>query len=156
MEKYFVKPTSGYHFTENNIKTIEEKYGAKYVGYFCTRKSTGDWNDVPVDVFYQPNPDVSKGHSHYFGMLRQTGNVYITNAISITEHPMLGVIATDGEVVISRYRHDYRRSKDGSVFIDGGRDYTRYGWDDSSGNVVDVLPKLTEVKIVKDDLVVVC
>lgn len=155
MEKYFVKPTSGYHFSENNIKTIEEKYGAKYIGYFCTRKSNGAWNDLPVDVFYQPNPDVSKGHSHYFGMFRQIGNVYITDAISITENPMLGVIANDGEVVVSRYRHDYRRSNDGSVFIDGGRDYTKYGWDDSSGNVDAILPKLTEVKIVKDQLVVV-
>jgi hypothetical protein len=134
MEKYFTKPTKGFHFSENGLKTVQDHYGGTYVGYFCTKRPDGSWNDTPVDVFYQPNPD-------------------ITNAISVTEQPMLGVIANDGEVVVSRYRHDYRRSNDGSVFIDGGRDYTKYGWADSSGNAGGVLPRLTQVKIVEDKLV---
>lgn len=153
MEKYFIKPTKGFHFSENGLKTVQDHYGGTYVGYFCTKRPDGSWNETPVDVFYQPNPDVSKGHSHYFGVFRRDSGMYITNAISVTEQPMLGVIANDGEVLVSRYRHDYRRSNDGSVFIDGGRDYTKYGWADSSGNAGGVLPKLTQVKIVEDKLV---
>jgi len=153
MEKYFIKPTEGFHFSKNGLKMVQEHYGGTYVGYFCTKRRDGSWNDTPVDVFYQPNPDVSKGHSHYFGVFRRDVGVYITNAISVTEQPMLGVVANDGEVVVSRYRHDYRRSNDGSVFIDGGRDYTKYGWANSSGDVGGVLPKLTQVKIVEDKLV---
>lgn len=31
------------------------------------------------------------------------------------------------DLVWSRYTHDFRVCKCGAVFIDGGRDYTRYG-----------------------------
>ena len=124
MAELFVKiPEHGYHFNENGIKLIEEKYGAKYIGYWCTKRSTGGWNDIPVDVFYQPNPDTSKGHSHYFGMFRQNDRMWITNAESAFEDPLTGVICENGEVLISRYRHDYRTS--GDRMIDGGRDYIR-------------------------------
>lgn len=152
---YFTKPTDGYHFSCDNIKKLEEHYSGTYVGAFCTRKPSGNWNDIPVDVFYQSNPDVSKGHSHYFGVFRQDGHVYVTNAISVTEQPMMGVVADDGEIVVSRYRHDYRVSGDGSVFIDGGRDYTRYGWANSINSGDSVLPRLIRVKIEGSELVAV-
>lgn len=51
----------------------------------------------------------------------------ITNAITATETTITGIKAQNGEIIYSRYRHDYRESADGSVFIDGGRDYTRHG-----------------------------
>lgn len=153
MKKYFIKPENGFHFMKEGIKKIEETYGGKYVGYFCILQPSGNWSQMPIDVFYQPNPDLSKGHSHYFGVFMQNGKVCITNAISVTEQNILGIVAQDGEVVVSRYRHDFRRSRDGSVFIDGGRDYTRYGWSDGADFDGDVLPKLIEVKIVKDELV---
>jgi hypothetical protein len=79
----------------------------------------------------------------------------ITNAISAFEHPMLGVVADDGEVIVSGYRHDYRRSKDGTVFIDGGRDYTRYGRIGVNSDVDSVRTKLVRVKVVEDNLEVV-
>jgi hypothetical protein len=121
---------SGYHFDENGITILEEKYGAKYMGFWCTRNASGNWNDVPMDVFYQPNPDTSKGHSEYFGMFivpnfdmsRKQGSVMITNAESAFSEPMTGVICEGGEVLVSRYRHDYRTK--GDRMIDGGRDYT--------------------------------
>jgi hypothetical protein len=34
-----------------------------------------------------------------------------------------------GEIVVSLHRHDWRSCKCGKVFIDGGRDYVRYGGD---------------------------
>ena len=37
----------------------------------------------------------------------------------------MGIVADNGEVIFSRYRWDYRASEDKSVFIDGGRDYTK-------------------------------
>jgi hypothetical protein len=36
---------------------------------------------------------------------------------------MTGIICEDGEVIVSRYRHDYVQK--GDRMIDGGRDYTR-------------------------------
>lgn len=116
-------PTQGYHFNADGISKIERKYGAKYLGFWCTKSPTGTWNETPVDVFHQPNPDISKGHSEYFGMFRRGEQVWITNAESAFSEPMTGVICEDGEVLVSHYRHDCRVK--GDRMIDGGRDYTR-------------------------------
>jgi len=113
----------GYFFDEKGIKIIEDKYDAKYVGYWCTKRPSGGWNETPVDVFYVENPDRSKGHSNYFGMFIQNNSVMITNAESCFEEPIAGILCEDGEVLVSRYRHDYVE-KDGHM-IDGGRDYVR-------------------------------
>ena len=128
----FVKiPENGYWFKKDGIRKIEENYGATYMGYWCTKSPNGNWNESPVDVFYQPNPDTSLGHTNYFGMFIKTdpytgkssGNVYITEASSAFSDPIAGIHTDDGEVIVSRYRHDYVEK--GPYMIDGGRDYTR-------------------------------
>jgi hypothetical protein len=120
----FVKiPENGYWFKKDGIRKIEEKYGAKYMGFWATKNSRGYWNESPVDVFYQPNPDTSKGHTHYFGMFVRDDSVYITEASTAFSDPISGIPTDDGEVIVSRYRHDYV-TKDGRM-IDGGRDYVR-------------------------------
>lgn len=115
---------NGYHFGAGGIKKIEELKNAKYMGYWCTKRLDGkSWNERPVDVFYVENPDREKGHSNYFGMFVQNGAVYITNAESAFTEPMIGAICEDGEVIVSRYRHNYIEK--GGAMIDGGRDYVR-------------------------------
>jgi hypothetical protein len=124
MELFVNTPKDGYHLTEKQISIAEEKYGAKYMGYWCTKRlDGGSWNERPVDVFYQPNPDTSKGHSNYFGLFVQEGNLWITNAASAFEEPITGIVCEDGEVIVSRFRHDYVTK--GDRMIDGGRDYVR-------------------------------
>jgi hypothetical protein len=39
---------------------------------------------------------------------------------------ILGIESDSGEIIYSRFQHDYRESYDKSVFIDGGREYSRY------------------------------
>jgi hypothetical protein len=116
-------PKQGYHFSQGQIMVIEQKYNAKYMGPWCTKRPSGGWNETPVDVFYQPNPDTEKGHKHYFGMFFQGKTLGITDATSAFSEPMAGIICEDGEVIVSRYRHDYVQK--GDRMIDGGRDYTR-------------------------------
>lgn len=124
MTELFVKILEhGYHFNEKGVKTIEEKYGAKYMGFWCTKNPRGGWNERPVDVFYQPNPNVELGHKHYFGMFVRDDTAFICDASSAFEEPMTGVVCEDGEVLVSRYRHDYRTK--GDRMVDGGRDYVR-------------------------------
>jgi hypothetical protein len=119
----FVKiPSDGYHFAKKGIKIIEERYNAKYMGYWCTKHGES-WKETPVDVFYVENPDRSKGHSNYFGMFRKGENVFITNAESCFADGMTGVLSPDGEVGISRYRHHMQAV--GAGAIDGGRDYIK-------------------------------
>ena len=120
----FIKtPANGYWLNEDSIKKVEELRGAKYMGYWCTKRPSGSWKESPVDVFYQPNPDTEKGHSHYFGLFFQDDTLFITNAASAFSDPIVGIKTDDDEVIVSRYRHDYVE-KDQHM-IDGGRDYTR-------------------------------
>jgi hypothetical protein len=121
----FIKtPKDGYWLKEASIKKTEELYNATYMGYWCTKRLNGEsWNDNPVDVFYQPNPDVEKGHKHYFGLFVQNDTLFITDATSAFSDPIMGIETEDGEVIVSRYRHDYVE-KD-NYMVDGGRDYFR-------------------------------
>ena len=108
-----------------NIAKVEEKYNAKFVGQLCLKTSDGMWaGDSCGDVYYQETPPV-EGYSHYFALIMQRGSLYITSGASAVEGTISGVVADDSEIIYSRYRHDYRTSKDGSCFIDGGRDYTK-------------------------------
>lgn len=115
-------PDRGYHFKKEGIRKIEENYNAFYMGYWAI-KTKNCWSETPVDVFYQPDPDLSKGHKHYFGMYEQNGSAYICDATSAFSETMIGVLTDSDEVLVSRYRHDYREK--GNVMIDGGRDYVR-------------------------------
>ncbi|PPD55289.1 MAG: hypothetical protein CTY12_01400 [Methylotenera sp.] len=140
-----VRPHENSSYQPINLPRIEDHYGGKFIGDFCTKHSRGGWNETPVAVFYHPNPDTSQGHTHYFGIFVQDGHLYITNAISVTEEPITGIVADNGEVIFSRYRHDYVTSYDDSVFIDGGRDYVRCNNPD----------RLVQLQIVDDKVTIV-
>jgi hypothetical protein len=76
---------------------------------------------------------VPEGGSQWFGLFFRQDfygedappTLCIVNAISAVEQDIDGIVAENGDVIYSQYRHDYRWSPDQSVMIDGGRDYTR-------------------------------
>lgn len=118
-------------FDKTDIKKLEIAYKAKYV---CETsiKVNGTWTDNPIAIFHTTEPH-PKG-SNYLGIYYHKGLLMITNAITATETTITGIKAQNGEIIYSRCRHDYRESSDGSVFIDGGRDYTRH----SGGELVEL------------------
>ena len=122
-----VTVNSGRDQAQFSIEKVEAKYNAKFVGQFCLKTVGGGWSESPADIYYVENPDRSLGHSNYFGLIVQRGGVYITRGDSAVEPLISAAVADDGEIIYSKYRHDYNVSKDKSVFIDGGRDYTRGG-----------------------------
>ena len=112
-------------FKPEGIAKIEEIKNAKYVCETCLRSKDGGWANQPVAIFYGPEEHpVSK--SRYFGIyLDMDDRVMITNGQSAVDEPIQGVVADNDDIIYSRFRHDFRRSPDGSVFVDGGRDYFR-------------------------------
>ena len=116
----FIKPQS--------IVDIEKMYNARYVFETCLRAREGGWANFPAAVFYQATS--YPGGSNYFALYYDmNGKLYITDAgPSIIDEEFKGLEFED-EVIYSRYRHDYRAGKNGA-FVDGGRDYFRYGGDD--------------------------
>lgn len=108
------------------ISVIEKKYNAKYVGQFCLKDKYGNWVNSSAEIFWQAVPPQPE-FSNYFAIIIQNGTLMITNGASAVEGTIVGIRADDGEIIYSRYRHDYRISTDKSVMIDGGRDYTKVG-----------------------------
>jgi len=117
-----------YIFTPEQIKVIEEKYNAKYILESCLKMKNGNWANFPAAFFYtkEKHPE----GSNYFALFRDTdGDLMITNGYeSLNDVAFIGIEAED-EVAYSRYRHDCVTHKNNS-FIDGGRDYARFGGDE--------------------------
>ena len=106
--------------TEQAVSLIEEEYSAFHMGYWEIPGM-----EQPTDIFYVQNPDESKGHTHYFGMFFRNGSWFICKGDSFC--PESGIACAfdkSGKPLVSRYRHDYVESEDGTM-IDGGRAYTR-------------------------------
>jgi hypothetical protein len=105
-----------------NITYVEKKYGATFIGDFPVKLKNGNWGQAGA-VFYQPNPDVSKGHTNYFGLAITDTGAVIYNASYLLDTNFSGVKVGD-EYIWSRHVHDYREVLGG--FIDGGFDYFRH------------------------------
>lgn len=111
---------------EPMIKTIEEKFNVKYVFESCLKNVKGEWVNFPAAIFYseQAHPD----GSNYMAAYIDGEHIYVTDGQSAVNGVTYAGLEAEGEVVYSRYRHDYREGKNGA-FVDGGRDYFRYGGD---------------------------
>lgn len=142
-------------FTPKEIESITLKYsGASYIGDFCLKHANGDWANFPAAVFYQPKPEKPE-YSNYFALyFTIDSQLMITNGKSAVEGTFNGIVADDGEVIFSRWRHDYHSSADESVTVDGGRDYLRYSIGTTSKHkTVDTVPHVS-VSVVNGQFVV--
>lgn len=109
-----------------NIEECEETLGGKFLGELCVAIRNDTWTDYPVAVFWLPSSE--KYGSNYIGLHGSFGvdeNIYYVDASSVADGEWAGRIAENGEIIFSRFRHDYRRSIDGTAVADGGRDYIR-------------------------------
>lgn len=110
-------------FNSDQIKVIEDRFTAQYVCETTIRFKNG-WADFPVAIFY-----TEKAHAEGSNWMAVNWSydkmICVRNGISAVLEPFTGIVADNGDVIYSRYRHDFRTSPDGSVTIDGGREYTR-------------------------------
>jgi len=85
----------------------------------------GNWINLPFSFFYtdEPHPEGSNYFAYYHDMLNN--RMMVTDGVSILDQTIDGAVAFNGDIIYSRCRHDCVTSEDGSVMIDGGRDYTR-------------------------------
>jgi hypothetical protein len=108
------------------IKKIEKSHCAIYVSDLCIKTLSGSWSDTPLAIFYNENPP-NPDYSNYFGVyyISLKKSFIITNGLSAVSSPITGIASSDGEVVYSRYGHDFRSLSNNEGSIDGGRNYLR-------------------------------
>jgi len=127
------------------INNIEDFYNAKYLLESCLMDQNGNWANFPAAIFY-----TEKKHpqgSNYFALYYNgNGELRITNALSSIDGIVFSGIRSEHGVIYSRFRHDYRSDSSGS-FVDGGRDYFRYGF----GN--NAISEIVTFKVEQDKLV---
>lgn len=109
-----------------NIAKAEQHYDAHYVADLCVKLPSGNvWSEDAVSVFWVEKP-AKPEYSNYFGLFIRDGRAIITNALTAVDGVIFrGVKGDNGEIIFSRYRHDYRKTADGTAMADGGRDYYR-------------------------------
>ena len=115
-------------FNEEQIAKIENKYKAKYVCDSCLKTVNGNWGENGVSIFYQKEKHPKFGNNYLGLYYRSTmdlirNQLMICDADKIEEQTISGIVADNGDVIYSAYRHDFVTSPDKSVMIDGGRDY---------------------------------
>lgn len=135
----------------DQIQKLEKQYNAKYIletDLLGKDQFSGAtfWANKPAVIFY-----TEKAHpegSNYFALYFRGDSLMITDGLpSIKDVVFLGLEA-ESEVIYSRYRHDFREGKNGA-FVDGGRDYFKYGGDKFEDyNIV-------KFKVVKDQLEII-
>jgi hypothetical protein len=123
------------------IKLIEERYNAKYVFESPLKDKKGNWTDASFAIFFTeiPHPE----GSNYFGIYHTEIGWMIADGISAVQDPFEAV-CIDEDIVYSRYRHDFRTHN--GIFVDGGKDYLRWGGTRMSE------AKVVNLIIVKDQL----
>jgi len=115
-----------------NIKEVERRYNAKYVGEFAYKTKSGNWSEsFCYPAFYQEKPP--ENYSQYFFIGRHPQFVedqviwskpFIASAGYLEDHRFQGVLTKSGTLIYSRFRHDYFKWE--GCMVDGGNDYLRF------------------------------
>lgn len=104
--------------------------------------------NVPMAIFHQPKPDLSKGHKEYFGLF-QFRDTYSIVGFSKKDmenqsiHMAVHCLKCN-DVIYSRWVHDFRSCKCGKTNVDGGKEYNKIGGDADNYKLVkaDVLNEI--------------
>ena len=112
-----------YGLDDKYISKIEKKYNCRYVTEWNTLTADGKPTPQPRLIFWsdQAHPE----GSNWMGMYEQDPYYYVCDGITASQLPIWCMVSDSKQVLFSKYRHDFRSSHDGSVSVDGGREYTR-------------------------------
>ena len=128
----------------DGIAKIENMYKAAFVMESCIKGKHG-WANFPAAIFYTEEAH-PKG-SNYFALYHDGSRFMITNGISATEP--FDALQVGEDIIYSRYRHDFREY--GEAYVDGGRDYMKWGTTDVNLKETAVV----KLQVIKDKLEVV-
>lgn len=110
-------------FHRIKIPFIEKKYGVKYIG-------TWEYQDldVPLEVFRLTKPEIVGGFlaERYVGLFVFKREVIAIPCDDLFDNKIIvGVIADDGEVCLSRYPGEHYISQDKTTWVEGGIGHIR-------------------------------
>jgi len=138
--------------SQEEVARVEKEYNATYICDMCLMDDDGNYSNFPASYFYakEAHPE----GSNYFALfpkinyLGECEAIMICDGIRITDRIFTGIVAENGDVVYSQYRHDFVESPDGSVNIDGGLEYLKAGFQPGTK------PKYVNLEVQGSELVI--
>ena len=134
-----------YKITKEGVEKIEQSRNCRYVCEWNV-KQDGKIHHEPMLIFWN---DTAHPQGSNWMALFYYNDWFVRDGITASQLPINCVVSNDKQVLFSKSRHDFRSSYDGSVSVDGGRDYTRV-----LGNVrcehVWLVPQNGELKIIPE------
>lgn len=119
------KRVNWYGLNHSSVKSYFEG-SPVFCNSFCVKDEY-----YPVAVYRSKNPNRAKGHKDYMLLRFDDQGCWVRGMdeeeMEIHRYQTGVHCHSCDEVVYSVYRHDMRFCKCKSVFVDGGRSYTRYG-----------------------------
>lgn len=109
-------------FKTAQVEALYSEKDGVPVKYVCTTEF-GDGDMRLVDIFYRETPHPEFGNK-YFALFNRGEDVMIGNADQVEDMTFGMVVNDDNELEYSRYRHEYKKFKNGNM-IDGGRAYIK-------------------------------
>ena len=109
--------------TAEGIRKIEQTRSCRYVCEYNLTDASGNAYDQPVMLFWNDIPHPQG--SNWMALYSANGDYYVRDGITASRLPIIAYVSDDGQAVFSKHRYDFRSSRDGTISVDGGRDYTR-------------------------------
>jgi len=133
--------------TAEGIRQVEQIRNCRYVCEWSTVSGDGDISQTPMMIFW--NDVAHPQGSNWMALFSAGGSYYVRDGISASRLPIRAYISDEGEAIFSKHRHDFRSSCDGTITVDGGRDYTKL-----TGNIncrkVWLLPQRGKINIIDE------
>ena len=134
-----------YNLDETKLAKIEKLRNCRFVCEWNVKQDGKVHND-PMLIFWN---DTAHPQGSNWMALFYYNDWFVRDGITASQLPINCVVSNDKQVLFSKSRHDFRSSHDGSVSVDGGRDYTRV-----LGNIhcehVWLVPQNGELKIIPE------
>jgi len=126
-----MKLNKGEPFLNLNHKKVLKAYnGTKFINEMQVKDKNGNYTNFPVSVYYAKTPDLDKGHKPYFFLFKEEDRLFV-GGLTVDQMEdnryQKGIYCHDcGDVIYSKYRHDYTKCTCGNSSVDGGKDYLKF------------------------------
>jgi hypothetical protein len=141
--------TPDYHGVKpEGIRKVEELRSCSYVCEWNVLDANGDPHDQPMMIFWNDVPHPQG--SNWMALYSSGGNYYVRDGITASRLPIQAYVSDSGQAVFSKHRHDFRSSQDGTITVDGGREYTRLMGNFKTCRRVWLLPQAGQLTIIDD------
>ena len=134
--------------TPEGIRKIEESRSCRYVCEWNIFTDRGSASPAPRMIFW--NDVAHPRGSNWMSLWNDGGSYYVGDGITASRLPIQAYVSDDGQAVFSKYRHDFRSSRDGTITVDGGREYTKLMGKFRTCRRVWLLPQAGNVTIIDE------